>query len=112
MADGEGDADAALDSALARMPERGYAEKCRDRGEPVHLLGLACGREARNLLEISGPNRPERAVAPLGRRNPSLGCGPDSGRPPLEEVLWLNLPIPLILRPIPRFAASWNWERP
>ena len=52
MADGEGDADAALDAALAQMRARGYAEQYRDRGEPVHLLGVACGREARNFLEI------------------------------------------------------------
>ncbi len=52
MADGAGDAEAALDAAIGQMQERGYAEKYRDRGEPVHLIGVACGREARNLLEI------------------------------------------------------------
>ena len=52
MADGEEDAAAALDAAVRQMRERGYAEKHRDREEPVHLLGVACGREARNLLEI------------------------------------------------------------
>ena len=52
MAEGASDAAAALDAAIAQMRERGYAEKYRDRGEPVHLVGVACGREARNLLEI------------------------------------------------------------
>ena len=52
MADGERNADAALDLAISQMRERGYAEKYRDRGESIHLLGVACGREARNLLEI------------------------------------------------------------
>ena len=52
MAESDEDADAALDAAIAQMRERGYAEKYRDRGEPVHLLGVACGREARNLLGI------------------------------------------------------------
>ena len=52
MAEGNGDTAAALDAALAQMRERGYAEKYRDRREPVHLVGVACGREARNLLEI------------------------------------------------------------
>ena len=52
MAEENGDAEAALDAAVAQMRERGYAEKYRDRGEPVHLIGVACGREARNLLEI------------------------------------------------------------
>ena len=52
MADGEGDADAALDAAISQMRARGYAEKYSDQGKQVHLLGVACGREARNLLEI------------------------------------------------------------
>ncbi len=52
MADGEGDADAALDAALVQMRERGYADKHRGPGAPIHLLAVACGREARNLLEI------------------------------------------------------------
>ena len=57
MAEGNGDAATVLDAAMAQMRERGYAEKYRDRGEPVHLIGVACGRKARNLLEI----RAERA---------------------------------------------------
>ena len=52
MADGEGEAEVALDAAIVQMRERGYAEKYRARGEPIHLLGVACGREARNLLEV------------------------------------------------------------
>ena len=52
MAENEEDADAALDAAIAQMRERGYAEKYRSRGGPIHLIGVACGREARNLLEV------------------------------------------------------------
>ena len=52
MADGEEDAAAALDAAIRQMRERGYAEKHSDRREAVHLLGVPCGREARNLLKI------------------------------------------------------------
>ena len=52
MADGEGDVTAALDAAISQMRGRRYAEKYFDREEPVHLLGVACGREARNLLKI------------------------------------------------------------
>ncbi len=52
MAEGEDDSAAALDAALAQMRERGYAEKYRDHDGPVHLIGVACGREARNLLEV------------------------------------------------------------
>ncbi len=52
MAEGEGDGAAALDAALAQMRERGYAETYRDHAGPVHLVGVACGREARNLLDI------------------------------------------------------------
>ncbi|MCY4460387.1 MAG: hypothetical protein OXC26_08335 [Albidovulum sp.] len=51
MAEGEGDANIALDAAIAQWRDRGYAEKHRDRGEPVHLVGAACGREARNLRD-------------------------------------------------------------
>ena len=52
MAEGDSGTDAVLDAAIAQIRERGYAEKYRDRGEPVHLVGVVCGREARNLLEI------------------------------------------------------------
>ena len=44
--------EAGLEAALAQMRDRGYAEKHRDRKEPVHLIAVACGREARNLLDI------------------------------------------------------------
>ena len=52
MAEGDGDADAALDAAVAQMRGRGYADRWRRHGEPVHLLGVACGRKARNLLAV------------------------------------------------------------
>ena len=52
MAKGEDDTDAAIETAIAQMRDRNYSEKYRDRGEPIHLIGVACGREARNLLEI------------------------------------------------------------
>ena len=51
MANGDGGTTAALDAAIAQMRTRGYAEKNHDRGEPVHLISVVCGREARNLLE-------------------------------------------------------------
>ncbi len=50
MAEGADDAEAALDAAFAQMRDRGYAD--RYRGQPVHLVAVACGREARNLLEV------------------------------------------------------------
>ena len=49
---GEGGGEAALAAALAQMRARGYAEKYRADGVAVHLVGVACGREARNLLEV------------------------------------------------------------
>ncbi len=52
MADGEEGSAAALDAALAQMRARGYAEKYRAHDGPVHLVGVACGREARTLLDI------------------------------------------------------------
>ena len=52
MADGKSDADAALDAAIMQLRQRGYARKYRGRGEPIHLIGVVCGREVRNLLAI------------------------------------------------------------
>ncbi len=51
MAEGEGDMNIALDAAIAQWRDRGFAEMHRDRGEPVHLVGAACGREPRNLRD-------------------------------------------------------------
>ena len=50
-ADGGG-VEAVLDAALSQIRERGYAEKYQTRGEPVHLLGLAFGKEDRTLLGL------------------------------------------------------------
>ena len=50
MAETEDDAAAKLEEAFAQMRERGYGD--RYRGQPVHLVAVVCGREARNLLEI------------------------------------------------------------
>ncbi len=52
IAEGEDGSEAALDAAMAQMRGRGYADKYRGGAEPVHLIGVACGREARNLLEV------------------------------------------------------------
>ncbi len=52
MAESEDGGAAALDAAMAQMRGRGYAEKYRGHDGPVHLVGVACGREARNLLDI------------------------------------------------------------
>ena len=49
----EGEAPAAaLDRAIKQMRERGYADKYRDRGEPIHLVAAVFGREQRNLLAL------------------------------------------------------------
>ncbi len=52
MAESDDGGAAALDAAMAQMRGRGYAEKYRDHDGLVHLVGVACGREARNLLDI------------------------------------------------------------
>ena len=52
MAETEDGGAAALDAAMAQMRGRGYAEQYRDHDGPVHLVGVACGRDARNLLDI------------------------------------------------------------
>lgn len=58
MSEGDDDTEIALDTAIVQMRDRGYAEKYRDRGEPVHLVGFACGREAWNLLQIRAESYP------------------------------------------------------
>ena len=45
MADGEDDRDAAARQAIDQIREKGYADKYRDRNEPVHLIGVAFGRD-------------------------------------------------------------------
>ena len=52
MAETDSETSIVLDAAMRQMRERGYAEKYRDCGTPVHLIGVACGSEARNLLAI------------------------------------------------------------
>ncbi|MCY4305434.1 MAG: AAA family ATPase [Aestuariivita sp.] len=44
--------EAALETAIAQMRERGYNEKYQDRKEPIHLIAIACGCEDRTLLDI------------------------------------------------------------
>ena len=46
------DAEKSLDNAIAQIRKRGYADKYRDQGVPIHLIGMVFGREERNLLEI------------------------------------------------------------
>ena len=45
MADGEGDRDAAAHRAIEQIQEKGYAEKYRGRGEPIHLIGVAFSQD-------------------------------------------------------------------
>ncbi|MCY3792863.1 MAG: PD-(D/E)XK nuclease domain-containing protein, partial [Gammaproteobacteria bacterium] len=52
MAATEGGGDAVAQQAIGQMREKGYAEKYRDRGEPVHLVGVAFSREGRNLAAV------------------------------------------------------------
>ena len=52
MADGEDSSEPAARSAIEQIREKGYAEKYRDRGEPVHLVGIAFNREGRNLATV------------------------------------------------------------
>ncbi len=51
MADGEGDRDASARQAIEQIREKGYAEKYRDRKEPMHLIGVAFGRDG-SLPEV------------------------------------------------------------
>ena len=36
-------------AALAQLKERGYADKYRARGEPIHLIGVEFSKETRNV---------------------------------------------------------------
>ncbi len=45
VADGEDDRDAVAQQAIEQIREKGYADKYRDRNEPVHLIGVAFGRD-------------------------------------------------------------------
>ncbi len=45
MADGEGDRDVAARQAIEQIREKGYAEKYKDRNQPIHLIGVALGRD-------------------------------------------------------------------
>ena len=43
--DGEDNRDAAVRQVIEQPRERGYADKYRDRNEPIHLIGVAFGRD-------------------------------------------------------------------
>ena len=44
-------------SALAQLRERGYADKYRGQGEPIHLIGVELSRETRNCYRVRGGRR-------------------------------------------------------
>ncbi len=48
----ESEAEIAMAATISQMREHGYGDKYRDRGKPVHLLGLVFGRGERTLLNI------------------------------------------------------------
>ncbi len=58
MAEDADAAEAALETAFTQMRARGYADRYRDRREPVHLVAIACGHEARNLLKVRVESAP------------------------------------------------------
>ena len=52
MADGEDGSELAAQSAIEQVQQKGYAEKHRDRGEPVHLIGVSFSRDDRNVSTV------------------------------------------------------------
>jgi len=52
MAETDADIETKMAEAFAQMRDRGYANRYRDRPEPVHRIAVVCGHEARNLLEV------------------------------------------------------------
>ncbi|MCY4297015.1 MAG: AAA family ATPase [Gammaproteobacteria bacterium] len=57
-----------LNRAISQMRERGYAEKYRSRGEPIHLVAAAFGQKERNLLAV------RHAQSEIGDRNGGNTC--------------------------------------
>ncbi len=52
MAGQDADVETKMEEAFTQMRDRGYANRYRDRDEPLHRIAVVCGREARNLLEV------------------------------------------------------------
>jgi len=52
MAEDGTETEETLDSAIAQIREKGYAEKYRDLEQPIHLIGMVFDGEKRNLLGI------------------------------------------------------------
>ena len=52
MAGENEETEAALDRAIGQIRARGYADRYRDRDEPIHLVGAVFGGKERNLLAI------------------------------------------------------------
>ncbi len=52
MAEADADIETKMAEAFTQMRDRGYANRYRDRREPIHLIAVVCGREVRNLLEV------------------------------------------------------------
>ena len=40
-------------TALAQLRAKGYADKYRELGRPVHLIGVESSREKRNITELT-----------------------------------------------------------
>ncbi|MCY4260060.1 MAG: PD-(D/E)XK nuclease domain-containing protein [Rhodobacteraceae bacterium] len=55
MAESADDAGTVLAAAFTQMRARGYADTYH--GKTFHLIAVACGREARNLLEVRAETR-------------------------------------------------------
>lgn len=45
-------AEQATERALAQIRDRRYADKYRDRDEPIHFVSAVFGRKERNLLAV------------------------------------------------------------
>ncbi len=52
VAEDESGKEAALNQAMAQIRDKGYSEKYRNQGQPIHHIALAFGRTERNLLGV------------------------------------------------------------
>ncbi|MBA4256884.1 MAG: hypothetical protein C0445_13525 [Polaromonas sp.] len=46
------------DHALEQIKDMGCVDRCRARGDPIHLSGVACSKTSRNIVGFEVETRP------------------------------------------------------
>ena len=76
-------------AAMAQLREKGYADKYRHLGEPIHLIGVEFSREERNLAAFAV----ERALSRDRRRRQQGSAGRVEVPKPNDSALAVRLPV-------------------